>query len=213
MKKQILNMTAMAATVMGMMGGMSAAHAASPQSTADVQMMATVTKTTCNIQVNGNTGQSTVTADFGSFVPGDLVAKVKSSPFEFNKPFTISFADCAGEQVAENGIVSLQSQGPTAAGSQKTAYGDPAVDQKVGFDLSLAWNNDTTNSATTATSGVLDPSTSTVDIYQAKADTAIGDLNNNLPEVTVTPRFFTWDAASVGDVALNTTVSVAVVYN
>ncbi|KAB8313326.1 type 1 fimbrial protein [Erwinia endophytica] len=213
MKKQILNMTAMAVTVMGMMGGMSAAHADPGKSAASVEMKATVAKTTCNVVVNDTQGVSTVVADFGTFVPADLTGKVKTSPFEFSKPFTISFADCAGDSVAQDGTVSLQGQGPTAAGSSKTAYGDAGTDQKVGFDLSLTWQNDASKSDITATKGVLDPSHSTVDIYRAKAATTPGDLKNDLPNVTVTPRFFTWNAADVGDASLDTTVSVAVVYN
>lgn len=208
MNKQMIKMTAMAAAMMGMMGVVNAAHAAN---LADVEMRAVVSKTTCDITMDGADGALKV-VDFGSFVPGDFTGKVAATPITAT-PFTVSFANCKGEDVAMGDNVELQAMGPTAIGSSQTAFGSTTSDAKIGFALGLAWTNDAAASTITATSGTLNPKTNAVAIFSPVAEENGAADGLALPTVTVTPQLFTWDATSVGSTKLDTTVSLSVAYN
>lgn len=208
MNKQMIKMTAMAAAMMGMMGVVNAAHAGS---VAEIEMKAVVSKTTCDITMEGANG-TLKPVNFGSFITSDFTGKTAETPITAT-PFTVSFANCKGEDIAMGDNVELQAMGPTANGSSQTAYGSTTSDASIGFALGLAWDNDPDASTITATSGTLNPKTNAVAIFSPVAEENGAVAGLALPTVTVTPQLFTWDAASVHSTQLDTTVSLAVAYN
>lgn len=211
MNKHMIKVTSTAALLMGIMGTVNAAHAAGGNATS-LLLQAQVSKTTCEVDVNGSSG--TTSANFGSFLPADIFAYNATNKLSYQSPMIISFKGCSGEDVAADGVVKIQADGTAAAGSNALAFGDAATNKQYGFDLALTWANSDA-SVTTATSATLNPGNTSAEIFKAKAESTVDDLATVLPVVTVTPQLFSW-ATVVGDIgtsSLNTPVALSIAYN
>ncbi|STB73309.1 hypothetical protein [Citrobacter koseri] len=205
MKQQVKMVSALTVLIAGLMGAAGVAQAAS--SAAGLKLTAVVTKTTCDVTVNGSGGVQQVS--FGSFTPDEIAAYTTASPLK-GAPVTLSFGNCTGASVAGGGEVNLIASGVPAAGSSNTAYGDSATDRQIGYNLALAWTNGG-DSDVTAESGTLTPGNQFVTIYKAVDETDVGDVV--LPDVTVTPQLFNWNAVNIPAQVLDSTVNLSIAYN
>lgn len=203
MNKQMMKMTAMAATLAGMMASMGAAHAAGGN-VASMVLSAQVTKTTC--QINTNTGNNTINENFGAYLQADIAKFTKNAP-ETGNSTVISFSNCSGADVAQGKTVDLVADGQNAIGSGGDAFGDSSKDEKIGFQIVASWVNDGTTSDLTATTGTFSPKNTSISIFKAPAaggNIAMPDLP--LPDVTLTPNLFSWttDTVNGADIPVQT---------